>query len=166
MAERTHELAQANAELTAQMTAREKAESQMRQMQKMEAVGQLTGGIAHDFNNMLSIVISSLNLLQRRLDRGDTDVQRFVASAMEGANRAASLTSRLLAFSRQQPLAPEVLDANQLVAGMSELLRRTLGEAIRIETALAAGLWKTYVDAAQTRKRHSQSRRQRTRCDA
>ena len=150
VAERTHELAQANAELTAQMAAREKAESQLRQMQKMEAVGQLTGGIAHDFNNMLSIVISSLNLLQRRLDRGDTDVQRFVASAMEGANRAASLTSRLLAFSRQQPLAPEVLDANQLVAGMSELLQRTLGEAIRIETVLAAGLWKTYVDAAQT----------------
>ena len=69
---------------------------------------------------------------------------------MEGANRAASLTSRLLAFSRQQPLAPEVLDANQLVAGMSELLQRTLGEAIRIETVLAAGLWKTYADAAQT----------------
>ena len=87
--------------------------------------------------------ISSLNLLQRRLDRGDTDVQRFVASAMEGANRAASLTSRLLAFSRQQPLAPEVLDANQLVAGMSELLQHTLGEAIKIETVLAVGLWKT-----------------------
>ena len=149
VAERTRELAQANAELTAQMAAREKAESQLRQMQKMEAVGQLTGGIAHDFNNMLSIVISSLNLLQRRLDRGDTDVQRFVASAMEGANRAASLTSRLLAFSRQQPLAPEVLDANELVAGMSELLQRTLGEAIRIETVLTAGLWKTYADAAQ-----------------
>ncbi len=69
---------------------------------------------------------------------------------MEGANRAAALTSRLLAFSRQQPLAPEVLDANQLVAGMSELLQRTLGEVIRIETVLAAGLWKTYADAAQT----------------
>jgi signal transduction histidine kinase/ActR/RegA family two-component response regulator len=150
VAERTRELAQANAELTAQMAAREKAESQLRQMQKMEAVGQLTGGIAHDFNNMLSIVISSLNLLQRRLDRGQTDIQRFVASAMEGANRAASLTNRLLAFSRQQPLAPEVLDANQLVAGMSELLQRTLGEAIKIETVLAAGLWKTYADAAQT----------------
>jgi signal transduction histidine kinase len=149
VAKRTRELAQANAELTAQMAAREKAESQLRQMQKMEAVGQLTGGIAHDFNNMLSIVISSLNLLQRRLERGDTDVQRFAMSAMEGANRAAALTSRLLAFSRQQPLAPEVLDANQLVAGMSELLQRTLGEAIRIETVLAAGLWKTYADAAQ-----------------
>jgi signal transduction histidine kinase len=149
VAERTCELAQANAELTAQMTAREKAESQLRQMQKMEAVGQLTGGIAHDFNNMLSIVISSLNLLQRRLERGDTDVQRFVASAMEGANRAAALTSRLLAFSRQQPLAPEVLDANELVAGMSELLQRTLGEPIRIETVLTTGLWKTYADAAQ-----------------
>jgi len=149
VAERTRELAQANAELTAQMAAREKAESLLRQIQKMEAVGQLTGGIAHDFNNMLSVIISSLDLLQRRLDRGETNIDRFVASAREGANRAAALTSRLLAFSRQQPLAPEVLDANRLVAGVTELLQRTLGEAIRIETVLAAGLWKTHADGTQ-----------------
>ena len=149
VAERTRELAQANAELTAQMAAREKAESLLRQIQKMEAVGQLTGGIAHDFNNMLSVIISSLDLLQRRLDRGETNVGRFATSARDGANRAAALTSRLLAFSRQQPLAPEVLDANRLVAGLTELLQRTLGEAIRIETVLSAGLWKTYADGTQ-----------------
>jgi signal transduction histidine kinase/CheY-like chemotaxis protein len=147
--QRTHELAQANTALTAQMAAREKVESQLRQTQKMEAVGQLTGGIAHDFNNMLSIIISSLNLLQRRIERGDGNIQRFVDSAMEGAHRAATLTSRLLAFSRLQPLAPQILDANRLVADMSELLKRTLGEAIKIETVLAAGLWKIHADAAQ-----------------
>ena len=149
VAERTAELAQANAELKAQIAARESAEGQIRQLQKMEAVGQLTGGIAHDFNNMLSIVTGALSLLGRRLERGDTNVQRFVDAAMEGARRAAALTSRLLAFSRQQPLQPEVLDANRLVAGMSEMLQRTLGEAIRIETVLAAGLWRAHVDASQ-----------------
>jgi signal transduction histidine kinase len=149
VAERTRELEHANAELTAQMAAREKAEGQLRQIQKMEAVGQLTGGIAHDFNNMLAIVISSLSLLTRRLDRGDTDIRRFVDSAMDGARRAATLTGRLLAFSRQQPLAPEVLDINRLVSGMSELLQRTLGQTIRIETVLAAGAWKARADATQ-----------------
>ncbi len=149
VAERTYELAQANSELTQQMAAREKAEAELRQVHKMEAVGQLTGGIAHDFNNMLTVIISSLGLLQRRLDRGEIDIQRYVDSAREGATRASALTSRLLAFSRQQPLAPEVLDANRLVAGMAELLQRTLGEAIRIETVLAAGLWRTHADAAQ-----------------
>jgi signal transduction histidine kinase len=147
--ERTRELEQANAELTAQMSAREKAESQLRQMQKMEAVGQLTGGIAHDFNNMLAIVISSLDLMQRRLERGDTSVERFVASALDGARRAAGLTNRLLAFSRQQPLAPEVIEPNRLVTGMSELLQRTLGQTTKIETVLGAGLWKTHADGAQ-----------------
>ncbi|MDB5599519.1 MAG: hypothetical protein JWN71_1563 [Xanthobacteraceae bacterium] len=147
--ERTRELAQANAELTAQMSARERAEGQLRQLQKMEAVGQLTGGIAHDFNNMLAIIISSLDLMQRRLERGDTSVERFVASAMEGARRAAGLTNRLLAFSRQQPLAPEVIEPNRLVSGMSELLQRTLGQTTKIETVLAAGIWKTHADAAQ-----------------
>lgn len=147
--ERTRELAQANVELTAQMSARERAEGQLRQMQKMEAVGQLTGGIAHDFNNMLAIVISSLDLMQRRLERGDTAVERFIASAMDGAQRAAGLTNRLLAFSRQQPLAPEVIEPNRLVSGMSELLQRSLGQTTKIETVLGAGLWKTHADTAQ-----------------
>ena len=126
-----------------------RAEDQIRQMQKMEAVGQLTGGIAHDFNNMLAIVIGGLNLVQRRLAKGDTDVGQFISGAMEGANRAATLTQRLLAFSRQQPLSPQALKANDMVSDMSELLRRTLGETIQMETVLAGGLWQTYADAGQ-----------------
>lgn len=125
------------------------AESQLRQSQKMEAIGQLTGGIAHDFNNMLAVIMGGLNLLQRRLARGDTDVGRYVEGALEGARRAAALTSRLLAFSRQQQLAPEQIDANKLVQGMTDLLARTLGESIEVETVLSAGLWRTLADVNQ-----------------
>ncbi len=128
---------------------RERVEAQLRQLQKMEAVGQLTGGIAHDFNNMLAVIIGGLNLVQRRLARGDADVGRYVEAAMDGATRAATLTQRLLAFSRQQPLQPEPLAVNDLVAGMSEMLRRTLGDEVRLETVLAGGLWKTKADAGQ-----------------
>jgi CheY-like chemotaxis protein len=115
----------------------------------MEAVGQLTGGIAHDFNNMLSVIISSLNLFEKRHKRGDKDALKFIASAKDGANRAANLTKRLLAFSRQQPLEPSLVRLNQVVSGMSEMLQRTLGDSISVETVLAAGLWKTHVDATQ-----------------
>ena len=132
-----------------EVQARTQAEAQLRQSQKMEAVGQLTGGIAHDFNNMLAVIMGSLDLLQRRLEKGEHDVERFVKAALEGAQRAATLTQRLLAFSRQQPLEPRPLDANRLVAGMSELLGRSLGEQISIETVLAAGLWEVNVDPAQ-----------------
>ena len=125
------------------------AEAQLRQAQKMEAVGQLTGGIAHDFNNMLAIVISSLGLLKRRLAKGDANVERFADSALEGANRAASLTHRLLAFSRQQPLKPEAIEPGKLVSGLAEMLTRTLGETIRIETVLGGGLWRSHVDPHQ-----------------
>lgn len=125
------------------------AEGLLRQSQKMEAIGQLTGGIAHDFNNMLAVVMSGLNLVQRKLKRGETDVDRFIDGAMEGAQRAAALTSRLLAFSRQQQLAPEQLDANLLILGMTDLLSRTLGEAVQVEAVLADGLWPTLADANQ-----------------
>ncbi len=128
---------------------RARIETQVRQLQKMEAVGQLTGGIAHDFNNMLAIIIGGLNLVQRRLARGERDVQKFVDAAMDGATRAANLTHRLLAFSRQQPLQPEPLSANDLVSELSELLRRSIGEAVALETVLAGGLWKTTVDPSQ-----------------
>lgn len=126
-----------------------RAEEQLRQAQKMEAVGQLTGGIAHDFNNMLAVVLGGLDLLERRLAAGNHDVGRFVSAAREGATRAAALTQRLLAFSRQQPLAPEPVDANRMVAGMSEMLSRTLGGAIEVETVLAGGLWLTRADPNQ-----------------
>ena len=129
--------------------ARSKVEEQLRQIQKMEAVGQLTGGIAHDFNNMLAVIMGGLTLLQRKLARGETDVERFVDAAIDGAQRAATLTQRLLAFSRQQALSPEPLVVNKLVAGMSELLDRTLGEQVKVETVLAAGLWQVKADPAQ-----------------
>ncbi|RUW33027.1 response regulator, partial [Mesorhizobium sp. M2A.F.Ca.ET.015.02.1.1] len=138
-----------NAALLNEIYTREKAESQLRQVQKMEAVGQLTGGIAHDFNNMLAVITSAMNLAQRKLARGEHDVQSFVEAAADAAARAANLTARLLAFSRQQPLAPQIIDANRLVTGMSNLLRRTLGHAIEIETVLAGGLWKTHADPSQ-----------------
>jgi signal transduction histidine kinase/ActR/RegA family two-component response regulator len=143
------ELTRKNTALTNEIQTREKAESQIRQMQKMEAVGQLTGGIAHDFNNMLAVIISAMNLAQRKLARGENDIDKFVEAATDAATRAANLTARLLAFSRQQPLAPQIVDANRLVTGMSDLLRRALGEAIRIETVLAGGLWKTHADPSQ-----------------
>ena len=128
---------------------RMKAEEQLRQSQKMEAVGQLTGGIAHDFNNMLAVILGGLNLAKRRLAKGEVNVDRFIEGAIDGANRAATLTQRLLAFSRQQPLAPEVVDLNKMVRGMSELLERSLGELVRLETVLAVGLWRVRADPAQ-----------------
>ncbi|WP_244478968.1 ATP-binding protein [Methylobacterium sp. Leaf106] len=149
VAARTQELDDANRALIGEMQSRETAEAHLRQLQKMEAVGQLTGGIAHDFNNMLAIVIGSLNLIRKRMARGENDIERFIDVATDGANRAASLTQRLLAFSRQQPLAPEPIDANKLVSGMSEILRRTLGGGVELETVLAGGLWRTHADVSQ-----------------
>ncbi len=138
-----------NQALRTQIEAREAAETQVRQIQKMESIGQLTGGIAHDFNNMLAIVIGSLDLAKRRLTSDPAKVGTYLDNAREGADRAAQLTARLLAFSRQQPLAPSPTDANKLVSGMSEMLRRTLGEPVRVETVLAGGLWRCYVDPTQ-----------------
>lgn len=143
-------LGEANLALIAEAQDREAAEAQLRQIHKMESIGQLTGGIAHDFNNMLAIVIGSLDMAKRRLT-GDVDprVAKGIDNAAEGAQRAAQLTARLLAFSRQQPLDPQPTDANKLVGGMSELLRRTIGESIRVETVLAGGLWRARIDAGQ-----------------
>lgn len=133
----------------AEILAREQAETQLRQMHKMESIGQLTGGIAHDFNNMLAIIIGSLDLAERRIQRDPEKALQSIETAREGAQRAATLTARLLAFSRQQPLAPVSIDANRLVSGMSELLHRTLGEHIAVETVLAGGLWNTFADPSQ-----------------
>ena len=149
--ERTAELSDANARLLSEAAQRQQAEDQLRQSQKMEAVGRLTGGIAHDFNNLLTVVKGSLDLASRRIRSGSADerVSRLIDQAVEGADRAAALTHRLLAFSRQQPLAPEPIDANRLVNGMSDLLRRTIGEDIAIETVRSGGLWKTHADPNQ-----------------
>lgn len=136
------------AEVLQQMAIREEKERQLRQLYKLDAVGKLTGGIAHDFNNMLAVVMSGLNLARRRLDRGDTDIRRFIDGAMRGAENAATLTRQLLAFSRQQALNPESVDSNKLITNTASMLRRTLPENIEIETVLAGGLWRTHVDVA------------------
>jgi signal transduction histidine kinase/ActR/RegA family two-component response regulator len=136
-------------QLHVEVNRREGAEAALRQSQKMEAVGRLTGGIAHDFNNHLTVISSNIELLQRRLPADSAPLIRLTSAAMAGVQRAATLTHRLLAFARQQPLEPEPLDAGRLVVNMSELLRRTLGEHIAVETVLAGGLWQTRVDANQ-----------------
>jgi signal transduction histidine kinase len=125
------------------------AQASLVQSQKMEAVGQLTGGIAHDFNNMLAIVIGNLDLALRRLAQGRGDVGRQIDHAMDGAQRAAALTQRLLVFARRQTLEPAVCDINRLLADLAVLLKRTLGELVRIETRPATALWPVSVDPAQ-----------------
>ena len=127
-----------------------KLEAQLRQAQKMEAVGQLTGGIAHDFNNLLTGVTGSLELLQARIEQGRYDaVERYVTAAQGAARRAAALTQRLLAFSRRQTLDPRPVNLNRLVADMEELVRRSMGPAITTEVVGAAGLWAVMADANQ-----------------
>jgi PAS domain S-box-containing protein len=128
---------------------RERAEGILRQAQKMDALGQLTGGIAHDFNNMLAVIVGSLEILQRRLQTDDPKILDPIRSALRAADRSATLTYGLLAFSRQQPLEPKQIDVNKLVTGMSGLLNRTLGENIEIETVLAGGLWTVAADINQ-----------------
>jgi PAS domain S-box-containing protein len=129
---------------------RERVEEALRQAQKMEAIGQLTGGIAHDFNNLLTVIIGNLELFRRRAAEGlEPRVAGMLDNALVGAERASALTQRLLAFSRRQPLAPRPLDANRLISGMSELLQRTLGETVRIETRLADDLWEIEADPHQ-----------------
>jgi PAS domain S-box-containing protein len=149
VSERTQDLEAANKRLQSEMEERENAEAKLRQSQKMEALGQLTGGIAHDFNNLLAVVISGVGLIERQLARGDTNVTRYTQGVLESARRAADLTQQLLVFSRQQPLSPESLDANKLVTKLTGLLGRTFGELIKIETVLAAGLWKMKADPGQ-----------------
>ncbi|HKX92289.1 MAG TPA: GAF domain-containing protein [Sphingomicrobium sp.] len=127
----------------------EEAHEALRQSQKMETVGQLTGGIAHDFNNLLQIVSGNLDLLRQKLPGDATHLRRYVDRAFNGADRAATLTQRLLAFSRRQPLMPKPLDINRLIPGMSELLHRTLGETIEVESVLAPRLWTVEADPNQ-----------------
>ena len=126
------------------------AEEQLRQAQKMEAVGQLTGGIAHDFNNLLTGIVGSLDLMQTRIAQGRVDaLERYAAAALSSAHRAASLTHRLLAFARRQPLEQKPVDVNALVTGMDDMLRRSLPEQVRLEIVAAEGLWLTLCDPHQ-----------------
>jgi signal transduction histidine kinase len=141
-------------ELEAENEARKKAEESLRQAQKMEAVGQLTGGVAHDFNNLLTIVMGGLEIIERQIpalpkSEATQRVVRAKEMALKGVHRAAVLTQRLLAFSRQQPLSPQPIDANKLVGGITDLLRRTIGEAISLETVMAGALWNAHADPNQ-----------------
>ena len=134
--------------VAAEVGQRRQAEEALRQSQKLEAVGQLTGGVAHDFNNLLTVIIGNLEHVARLLPER-RDISRHIESALRGASRAATLIERLLAFARRQPLAPKVISVNRLVAGMSDLLRRTIGEGVAVETVLAGGVWPTFVDDNQ-----------------
>lgn len=136
-------------ELQIEVEERRKAEAALAQAQKMEAVGQLTGGIAHDFNNLLQVVVGNLDILQRNLPEDAVRLRRSADNAMKGARRAATLTQRLLAFSRRQPLDPKRIDVNALVSGMSDLLHRSLGETVAVEIVVSAGLWRVEADANQ-----------------
>jgi len=136
------------AKVTRDMTQRRAMEEQLRQSQKIEAIGQLTGGVAHDFNNLLTVIIGNLDIIARQAPEQDT-LRRATDQAMRGAQRAAKLTQQLLAFSRRQPLNPRPTDINRLVGGMSDLLQRTLSETIEVETVLPNGLWRAEVDAHQ-----------------
>jgi signal transduction histidine kinase len=152
--QRTRELESRTRELEHENEARRRAEEALRQAQKMEAVGQLTGGVAHDFNNLLTIVLGGLDIIGRQLEKlpAATAIERITRArdmSLQGAQRAVTLTNRLLAFSRQQALAPQALDANKLVAGTSDFLRSSLGGAVELETVLGGGLWRTFADPNQ-----------------
>ena len=135
--------------LNKERTDRRRAEAQLRQSQKMDALGQLTGGVAHDFNNMLAIVVGNLDMLLRRMTDQDDRIRSLAENALSGANKAAALTKSLLAFSRLQPLQPQSTNVNKCVSALSEMLRRTLGEHIAVETVLSGGVWRAYVDCPQ-----------------
>jgi len=139
------------AKITRDLTERREIEEQLRQAQKMEVVGQLTGGIAHDFNNLLTIITGNADIAARTLDSGGevARARRAIGNAIKGAERASALTQRLLAFSRRQPLAPRPLDLDRVVTGMSDLLKRSLGELVHLEIASSPGLWAVEADPSQ-----------------
>ena len=147
------ELRQRSEALARETRERKEAQAMLIQTQKIELIGLLAGGVAHDFNNLMTVVIGNLDIADRRIARAETveraAVARPIAAALQGARRAASLTQRLLAFSRQQVLAPQQVDLNRLVSGLSDMVTRTVGETIAVETILASGLWRTFADPSQ-----------------
>ena len=132
----------------ADITERRQKDALLRQAQKMEAVGQLTGGVAHDFNNLLAVVLGNLELMKEQLPDGSS-LHKQIDEAIASVDRGASLTKRLLAYARQQPLEPKIVEIDLLISGMTELLRRSLGETIQVQTVLPRGLWKTRIDPHQ-----------------
>ncbi|MEA3051557.1 MAG: hypothetical protein QOG72_460 [Sphingomonadales bacterium] len=149
VSERTRELSEAYEQLKEESAEREAAEAQLRQVQKMEAVGQLTGGIAHDFNNMLAVVVGGLDLARRKLTGPKREVEFHLDNALEGATRAAALTRRLLAFARAEPLLPVAVAPAGLVEGMLDLVDRSIGERITVRTRFPAEPWNVSVDTNQ-----------------
>jgi signal transduction histidine kinase/CheY-like chemotaxis protein len=149
VAERTRELSDTNERLREESATRIRAETQLAQAQKMEAVGQLTGGIAHDFNNMLAVVVGGLDLARRKLSSRPADAGVHIDGALEGADRAAALTRRLLSFARAEPLLPDAVLPSRLVAGMNVLLDRTLGERISVHVDVKEAHWPIWADAHQ-----------------
>ncbi len=147
--DRTEELQAAYARLQTEVEERAQAEQSLRQMQKMEAVGKLTGGIAHDFNNMLAVVVGGLELARRLVTSDPSGATRHIDSAMDGANRAAALTRRLLAFARAEPLLPDKVAPDELLQGMRDLIDRTIGDQIAVVLDLDAGDWLLWVDRTQ-----------------
>jgi signal transduction histidine kinase len=149
--ERTSELATANRQLLRQMEQRERVEATLRQMQRLEAVGQLTSGVAHDFNNLLTVVLGNIRFLDRELTAAGIDgkLKQRLGHMRVAAERGAKLTDQMLSFSRRQRLEPRTLDLNECVAGMHELLESTMGGSIRIDTRLAQDLWPALADPTQ-----------------
>lgn len=138
------------AKVTRDLTERRAIEEQLRQSQKMEAVGQLTGGLAHDFNNLLTGISGSLQMMQVRISQGRTaEFDRYFMAAQGAVKRAAALTHRLLAFSRRQTLDPKATNVNRLLSGLEDLVRRTVGPSVQVELVGASGLWPTLVDPNQ-----------------
>ena len=149
LAQRTGELDATNARLRTEMAEHRATEATLRQVQKMEAMGQLTGGIAHDFNNLLTVVLGSLDMLGKHLSPDDQKAARLLETALQGAKRGSALTRRLLAFGRRQALEPEVVDVQRLIHGMADLLRSSLGAGVRIATQFPLALAPAHVDANQ-----------------
>jgi len=146
--------AQLEERVAEEVAERMNAEAALRQAQKMEAIGQLTGGVAHDFNNLLTVVMGGLEAIQKHVGLIEPSppaqrIDRAASLSMQGAQKAATLTKRLLAFARRQPLDPKPVDAGNLVTGLADLLQRTLGETVKLETVSGAGLWLTQVDPAE-----------------